>query len=238
MNRKLVKYINGELVEYEIRDLVDFYDPILRKPTMRVNVEQMNPNDLVHYIYSMAMMMEHYGNALGLSANQVGWPIRMCAINLGNQNVVLINPEIIEATEPTLSYAEGCVSYPGLYIKVPRSQHIKIKYQTPSGKWLEQEFDGLTAICVQHEIDHLDGIVYTDKVSPITLDKAKRKIKTNLKKIKKFEKSRIQQQKITSKEQEATPKPVEPQVLELPQIIVPEELQAQKPIESFVYKTG
>ena len=238
MNKKLVKYINGELVEYEIRDLVDFYDPILRKPTKPIKLEEMSPSQIIFYIYSMAMMMEHYGDALGLSANQVGWDLRICAINLGKENVVLINPEIIEASPPILSYYEGCVSYPGLFLKIPRSQTIKIKFQTPSGNWQEQQFDGLTAICVQHELDHLDGIVYTQKVSPINLERAKRKIKTNIKKIKKFTKAQLQNQKSLPKEQPVASAPQEPQVIQLPQIIVPEELKVNNPPENFVYKTG
>lgn len=236
MAKKQVKFINGEMVEYEIRDLVDFYDPILRKPTQQLDLEKLTPYQIIYYVYSMAMMMEHYQQALGLSANQVGWDLRICAINLGNENVVLINPEIVEASEPTLSYYEGCVSYPGLYVKIPRSLKIKVKYQTPTGNWIEQELEGLTAICVQHEIDHLNGIVYTDKVSPINLEKAKRKVKTNLKKMKKFAAARKVQQQIMAQEIPPTAESV-PQTLELPQIIVPEELKAQKTPTSFVYKT-
>lgn len=249
---KKVKFVNGEMVEYEIRSLVDFYDPILRKPTQPVDLQQLTPYQILYYVYSMAMMMEHYQHALGLSANQVGWDLRMCAINLGNENIILINPEIVEASEPTLSYYEGCVSYPGLYIKIPRSLKIKVKYQTPTGNWNEQEVEGLTAICIQHELDHLNGIVYTDKVSPINLEKAKRKVKTNLKKMKKFAAARKVQQEIMSQETPAAPQILQtttpqilesvskstPQVLELPKISIPEELQPQQTSSSFVYKTA
>ena len=239
MSQKLVKFIDGEMVEYEIRKLVDFYDPILRQPTQKLELEMMDAKEILYYVYSMAMMLDHYQGALGLSANQVGWPIRMCAINLGHENVVLINPEIIRASPLVTTYHEGCVSYPGLYLKVPRSTSIIVESQSPTGKIVQQEYDGLTAICIQHEIDHLDGIVYTEKVSPITLDKAKRKIKTNLKKMKKFALSKASElelrETLLKEQQKNIQKSVEPRI-ELPQIIVPEELKMETPT-NFVYKT-
>lgn len=239
MGKKLVKFVDGEMIEYEIRELVDFYDPILRKPTRKLDLEQMSPRDISYYIFSMAMMLDHYQNALGLSANQVGWPFRICAVNLGKENIIFLNPEIVEASEPTTTYYEGCVSYPGLYVKVPRSQRITIKFQTPTGKWNQATYEGLTAICIQHELDHLDGIVYTDKISPINLEKAKRKVKSNLKKMKKFEINRASQQKMMEPDEISVNAPPlqTPQTIELPQIIVPEELKAQKTPTSFVYKT-
>lgn len=180
------KLINGKLVEFEIRPLVDFYDPILRKPTKPFDFTEVPQREVEFYCYSMAMNLNEYPEGLGLSANQIGWDLRMCAINIGTHNAVLFNPEIVEASEPTTDYFEGCLSYPGLLLKIPRSTKIKVKFQAPAGNWLEETFEGLTAICIQHEIDHLDGIVYTDKVSPITLDRAKRKVKTNIKKMNRF----------------------------------------------------
>lgn len=180
------KLINGKLVEFEIRDLVDFYDPILRTPTKPFVFDETPAREVEFYAYSMAMMLTHYHDGLGLSANQVGWDLRICALNLGSHNIVLFNPEIVEASEPVLGYFEGCLSYPGLLLKIPRSQKIKVKFQAPAGNWLEETFEGLTAVCVQHELDHLDGIVYSDKVSSIAFDRAKRKVKTNLKKMRRF----------------------------------------------------
>jgi peptide deformylase len=180
------KLFNGKLIEFEIRELVDFYDPILRKPTKPFDFTETPQREVEFYCYSMAMNLNEYPEGLGLSANQIGWDLRMCAINLGTHNAVFFNPEIVEASEPVSVYYEGCLSYPGLLLKIPRSEKIKIKFQAPAGNWLEETFEGLTAVCIQHEIDHLDGIVYTDKVSPITLDRAKRKVKSNIKKMNRF----------------------------------------------------
>jgi peptide deformylase len=102
---------------------------------------------------------------------------------MGKEAWVMFNPQIIEKSETKADFSEGCLSYPGLYVKIGRSDHIKVRFQAIGGQFVEKEFDGLTAVCIQHELDHLDGIVYTDRISPINLEKAKRKVKTNLKKM-------------------------------------------------------
>jgi peptide deformylase len=180
---KIVKYKNGNLIEYEILKLVDFYDPVLRKPTVLFDFNAYNASREADYIaYSLAESMNHYGG-LGLSANQCGINKRVCTINMGKEAWVMFNPQIIEKSEKTADFSEGCLSYPGLYVKIGRSDHIKVRFQALGGQTVEHEFDGLTAVCIQHELDHLDGIVYTDRISPINLEKAKRKVKTNLKKM-------------------------------------------------------
>jgi peptide deformylase len=102
---------------------------------------------------------------------------------MGKEAWIMFNPVIVEKSTTKADYSEGCLSYPGLYLKIGRSDHVKVRFQAIGGQFLEKEMDGLTAVCVQHEIDHLDGIRYTDLVSPIKLDQAKRKVKTTLKKM-------------------------------------------------------
>lgn len=210
---KMVKYFNGSLVEYEIYKLVDFYDPILRTPTIPVKLEtaaERKHADTVALSLCETLMRSQ---GLGLSANQCGRTERMFAINMGEQIWTMFNPEIIERSESVSDLLEGCLSYPGLYLKLKRPDHIKIKFQAINGEWIEQEFDGLTAVCVQHEIDHLDGIMYTDLASPIKLDQAKRKVKQNMKRWKKY----MEQQEYISaqmaKQQDAPqPQPQEPKI--------------------------
>jgi peptide deformylase len=120
---------------------------------------------------------------LGLSANQIGLPYRICAINMGDKIWMMINPKITWKSEDKSSFKEGCLSFPGLYLDIGRPAHIKVKFNAVSGEVLEQEFDGLTATVIQHELDHLDGVCYTKLVSPIKLDQAKRKAKKNVKKM-------------------------------------------------------
>lgn len=204
---KVVKYHNGSLVEYEIYKLVDFYDPILRQPTIPVKLE--TAEDRKHADTVAISLAETLAKTqgLGLSANQCGRTERMFAINMGEQIWTLINPEIVEKSESVSELAEGCLSYPGLYVKLKRPDHIKVKFQAIKGEWIEQEFDGLTAVCIQHEIDHLDGKMFTDFVSPIKLEQAKRKVKQNLKRWKKY----IEQQEYIAAQMAQQQAPVQPQ---------------------------
>jgi peptide deformylase len=177
---KRIKFVNGNMIEYELRQLVDFYDPILRQPTIPFDFASRKDAELV--AYTLTETMSYYGG-LGLSANQIGLKDRVCAVNMGKEAWVMFNPEIIDHNLVPAEYSEGCLSYKGLYIKCNRPNHIKVRFQAIFGQFVEQEFDGLTAVCVQHEIDHLNGIVFTDRISPINLEKAKRKVKSNLKKM-------------------------------------------------------
>lgn len=230
---KNVKYYKGDLVEYEIYKLVDFYDPILRKPTTPIPLENSEDFKRAHYIaFSLAETLNKL-EGIGLSANQVGLPWRVCAVNMGSEIWTMFNPVIIEKSDTIANYQEGCLSYPGLYLKLNRPDHIKVRFQATNGEFLEKEIDGLTAVCVQHEIDHLDGIVYTDKVSPIKLEQAKRKVKQNLKKIRNYIRER---EKYLDAEEKETVTPIE---LNKPEIkIIPPEIPQKKEPEKFVYSAG
>ena len=177
---KRIKFVNGSMIGYELRQLVDFYDPILRQPTIPFDFS--NRTDAEYIAYTLVETMNHYGG-LGLSANQVGLRDRVCVVNMGKEAWAMFNPQIIDKSEKIADFSEGCLSYKGLYLKLNRVDHIKVRFQAIGGQFLEQEFDGLTAVCIQHELDHLDGIMYTDRISPINLEKAKRKVKSNLKKM-------------------------------------------------------
>lgn len=183
MSKKL-KYYKGDLIEYEIYKLVDFYDDILRTPTTPFDFSVPDAGKKAEYIgFSLAETLGEL-EGLGLSANQVGLPHRVCVINMGNEIWTMFNPYIVEYSEDTTDFAEGCLSYPGLYLKLKRPNTIKVRFNAIGGQEVIQEFSGLTSVCIQHELDHLDGVVYTEKISPIKLDIAKRKVKKNLKKMK------------------------------------------------------
>jgi peptide deformylase len=182
MARQL-KYVDGNLIEYEVFNLVDFYDPILRKPTEPFDFSSPNAIKEAEFLaHSLAASMQKYGG-IGLSANQLGINKRVCAVAADSKIWILFNPVIVERSLTESNLSEGCLSYPGLYIKVPRADTIKVRFQAIGGQSTEQEVSGITSVCIQHELDHLDGIVYTDRISPIKLDQAKRKVKKNLKKI-------------------------------------------------------
>lgn len=176
----MLKFVNGNMVEYTIYKLVDCYDPILRQPTKTVEFGKDNATFMA---FSLAETLSKIGG-LGLSANQVGVPYKLCAINVGTHIWVMINPEITYASEELSDFKEGCLSFPGLYLKIRRPSKIRVKFNAIGGEEVEQEFDGLTATVIQHELDHLNGICYTDLVSDVILQREKRKVKANLKKMK------------------------------------------------------
>ncbi len=182
---RMVKFYNGDMIEYEIFKLVDFYDPILREPTIPFDFDARPGKDAMFIAMSLVETMDKH-KGLGLSANQVGLKDRVCVINMGKEAWTMFNPKIVNSSLAPAEYSEGCLSYPGLFLKVHRSNSITVRFQALNGGFVEQEFSGLTAVCIQHELDHLDGIVYTDRVSKIKLEQAKKKVKQNLKKMKKM----------------------------------------------------
>lgn len=184
---KKVKYIDGNLIEYEIYSLVDSYDPILRKPTQLIDFETMPGKDVSYLAMSLMETLNEL-KGLGLSANQVGLPYRMFALNMGDKIWNLINPVVIEKSITKTKYKEGCLSFPGLFLEIGRASSITVEFQAINGAKMVQQFDGLTATCVQHELDHLDGKVYTDLVSPIKLQRAKEKARLHERKVKRWEK--------------------------------------------------
>jgi len=229
---KMVKYYKGDLVEFEVLKLVDFYDPILREPTVPVKFETFEEQKCASFLaFSLTETLNKL-RGLGLSANQVGLKERVCAVNMGEHIWIMFNPEIIERSETFADFAEGCLSYPGLYLKLKRPDYIKVRFQAIGGQYTEHEFNGLTAVCVQHEIDHLDGKLYTDLVSPIKLDQAKRKIKKNLKKMKEFDMVYAERMLEQESEQQEI-------AYEEPKIQILDQEETQKPVpEKFVYRVG
>jgi len=108
-------------------------------------------------------------SGVGLAAPQVGLSIRMCVLNAEGTpegERVLVNPRIVERTD-TVTGDEGCLSFPGIFIKVQRSARITVRYQDLTGAEQTLEADGLFARAVQHEIDHLDGVLLVDKMTRV-----------------------------------------------------------------------
>lgn len=233
---KKVKYYKGELIEYDILKLVDFYDPILRQPTVPVKFDTLQDLKRNEYLaFSLAETLQSLGG-LGISANQLGCKERVCAVNMGNEIWTMFNPVILEKSMVPTEFQEGCLSYPGLYLKIGRPDYIKIRFNAVAGQVVEKEVNGLTAVCVQHEIDHLDGIVYTDLVSPVKLEQAKRKVKSNLRKMKKINEEQHRREQQEQKEKSLTPVQTEIPKLDLPELKIQETPKQEQNIPSkFVY---
>ncbi|AXE35600.1 peptide deformylase [Chromobacterium phragmitis] len=116
---------------------------------------------------------------IGLAATQVDFHYRLVVMDISeerDERRVFINPEIVEKDGETV-YEEGCLSVPGIYDKVTRAEHVKVKAQDRNGKPFELEADGLLAICIQHELDHLNGVVFVERLSQMKQQRIKTKLK-------------------------------------------------------------
>ncbi len=121
---------------------------------------------------------------VGLAAPQVGISKRMVVIDCARKDqepqlIVAVNPEIVEE-QGELFEEEGCLSVPGYYARVPRSARVKVRYQNLEGQVVEQEAEELLAVAFQHEIDHLEGTLFVDHLSPLKRSIFRKKYKKML----------------------------------------------------------
>jgi len=163
-----------------LREIRTYPDPVLRKKTSRV--EKVD-RSLDRLIKDMVETM-HAAPGVGLAANQVGVPLQLAVIDLSSREdedqrhplLVIINPEIL-AMEGSVIEEEGCLSIPDYAEKVKRAVRIKGRAQDRTGKQFELEAEGLMAKALQHEIDHLNGLLFVDKLSPLKKSFFKRRYK-------------------------------------------------------------
>jgi len=135
-------------------------------------------NELALLTQNMAETM-YEAPGIGLAAPQVNIDKRVVVIDVSeekNDLKILINPEITYQ-DGQQEYEEGCLSIPGIFGMVERAAEIEVKAQDIEGNILEFQADGLLAICVQHEIDHLNGVLFIDHLSKLKRDRIKKKIK-------------------------------------------------------------
>lgn len=125
-------------------------------------------------------MLDQHG--IGLAANQIG--ITKKVFTMGSFNIAgfpepfaLFNPRIIEHSQESVLDQEGCLSYPGLYLNIKRPNWIIAEYQNSRGDLIEAKFEGYLSKCFQHELDHLNGICFVDRVSKLKLQLAMKKIR-------------------------------------------------------------
>ncbi len=142
---------------------------------------------ITEFCNNMFETMKNYGG-IGLSANQVGKPYRMFVmgdnlnINKG-QKWVCINPEITDMSKETIRYKEGCLTFPFLFLDIERPQKVKVKYLNEQLETVEEEFDGIVSRCYQHELDHMQGTVFTELVSKLKLEMALKKRNKEIKRV-------------------------------------------------------
>jgi peptide deformylase len=157
--------------------IVKFPDPILQRPAEPVTEFDDGLRQLVDDMFE-SMYVAH---GIGLAAPQIGIPKRLTVIDLSFQKspeekIALINPEVV-TKEGKIFEEEGCLSLPDIREKVSRAARVKIRAQDLEGNWFEREADELLARAFQHEIDHLDGILFIFRISALKRDFVLRKIR-------------------------------------------------------------
>jgi len=156
--------------------ILRYPDPRLHKVARPVSVVDARIRQLVR---DMAQTM-YAAPGVGLAATQVDVHERVIVIDISENNDalrVLINPEILWKSDAQQTYEEGCLSVPGIYDEVCRAAQIKVRALNEQGDPYEFEADGLLAVCVQHEIDHLDGKVFVEYLSPLKQGRIKTRLR-------------------------------------------------------------
>ncbi|HMD20271.1 MAG TPA: peptide deformylase [Alloacidobacterium sp.] len=160
-----------------IREIVKYPDPILQKPTEPVTEFDDELRELVDDMFESM----YAAQGIGLAAPQVGISKRLTVIDLSfkknpEEKIVLINPQIIDK-KGKQNEDEGCLSLPEIREKVSRAEKVRVRAQDVTGKWFEIDGEELLARAFQHEIDHLDGILFIFRVSALKRDLLLRKIR-------------------------------------------------------------
>ena len=157
--------------------------PILIHPDPRLKKVAAPVDDLSDSLRTLAddMLTTMYeAPGIGLAAIQVGEPRRLLVIDVAGKDedpapMVFINPEIVARGDQPSVYEEGCLSIPDYYAEVERPAAVTVTYQDLAGERKEMEADGLLATCLQHEIDHLNGVLFIDHISKLKRDMVVRK---------------------------------------------------------------
>ena len=168
-----------------IRPIFETPDPVLRQISRPVETFDDELKTLVADMFETM----YAAPGIGLAAVQVGVPIRLLVIDLQEpadpedpeskpvrDPRVFINPEVLWHSDHDVPYTEGCISVPEQYAEVMRPDRIRARWQDVSGKAYEEEIEGLLAVCLQHEMDHLNGVLFIDHLSRLKRDMVLKKL--------------------------------------------------------------
>ena len=159
-------------------NIVKFPDTILRTVTEHWDFDNPPVDPVVFEKDLIETMLKHDG--IGLAAPQVGLPYRVFTMGWSgapDEAQAFFNPVIVAHVNETEDLEEGCLSFPGIYVNIKRPKKILARWQNSKGEWQEAEFDGYNCKCFLHELDHLEGIVFKDRVSPLKWAMAAKKSK-------------------------------------------------------------
>ena len=166
-----------------IRPILTVPDPVLKQVSKRVDAvtgeTRALMDDMLETMYAAP--------GIGLAAIQVGVPQRVIVMDLSKDEEpkaprYFVNPEILETVEETQTYEEGCLSVPDFFDEVERPLKVKLRYLNYEGKQVEEWAEGMYAVCIQHEMDHLQGTLFIDHLSRLKRSFAINKVKKAKKK--------------------------------------------------------
>lgn len=165
-----------------VLEILRYPHPLLKKRCKKIETVDEEIRELIH---QMTETM-YDANGIGLAANQVGVPLRVIVVDVSpidpqQEPLAMINPEII-SEEGEIDHEEGCLSVPDCFEKVKRKEKISVRGLSPEGKDVSVSGEGILGFAIQHEIDHLNGILILDRVSGLKREIYRRKIKKEKKK--------------------------------------------------------
>ncbi len=162
-----------------IREILTVPNPVLKQVSKPVE----GPVTDAHRALMDDMLETMYdAPGIGLAAVQIGVPLRIIVMDLSKEEGVrapryFVNPEITWRSDDVLPYEEGCLSVPEIYDEVERPARVKLTYLNYDGDRIEEDAEGLFAVCIQHEMDHLEGVLFIDHLSRLKRESAVRKVK-------------------------------------------------------------
>jgi peptide deformylase len=161
--------------------LISNTDPILSTELSKFDFSSP-PIDPIELKNILVTKMNDAGG-IGLSANQIGLPYRAFVMK-SDPEIICFNPVVVDQSDSCVVMEEGCLSYPGLFVKIRRAGTIKVRYANEFGNVNTMKFSGISARVFLHELDHLNGINYLSRASNLHLQKAKSKLKLLKRRIK------------------------------------------------------
>ena len=161
-----------------IREIITVPNPLLKQISKPVD----KVDDALRALMDDMLETMYAAPGIGLAAIQIGEPVRVIVMDLAREGEEpaprhFVNPEVVWASEETAPYEEGCLSVPEIYDEVERPARVKIKYLNYKGEEIVEDCEGLYAVCIQHEMDHLNGVLFIDHLSRLKRDRAVAKVK-------------------------------------------------------------
>ncbi len=165
-----------------LREILVVPHPVLKQVSKPVAVV----DDALRALMDDMLETMYEAPGIGLAAVQIGVPQRVIVMDLARQEEppqprYYVNPEILWASEETAPYEEGCLSVPEIYDEVERPARVKLRYLNYQGEQIEEDAEGLFAVCIQHEMDHLEGVLFIDHLSRLKREQAIKKVKKGVK---------------------------------------------------------